>query len=116
MPTTAFNNRFTIYRGSAPILRFAVDPATVPSGDPVSGWTTKYTMRKSPSQADPYDVQASGSWNSTTSTIDVALTRAQTLDLVAGNYIGALFRTNSGSEDELSQDAVVVAQGIYDEP
>ena len=116
MPTNAQKNKFTIYRGASAILRFTVDPTTIPVADPASGWTTKYTLRKSPTQADPYDLQVSGSWNATTSTIDVPITRAQSLTLTARGYAGALFRTNSGSEDELSRDEVTVAESIYDAP
>lgn len=116
MPTNAPNNKFTIYRGTAPILRFTVAPDTVPTGDPASGWTTKYTFRKTPKSADPYELQVSGAWNNTLSTIDATLTRAQTLALTSGAYVGALFRVNSGSEDELSRDSITVAEGIYDEP
>lgn len=114
MLTKAPNNQIAIYRGTAPILRFTVDPDTIPSADPASGWATSYTIRSTPTAADPWALRVSGAWNATTSTIDVALTRAQTIALAAGGYVGALFRTNSGSEDELSRDTLTVYEGIYD--
>jgi hypothetical protein len=110
------NNNLTIYRGTAPILRFTVDPDSIQDADPASGWTTSYVLRATAASPDPLDLQVSGAWNATDSTIDVAITRAQTLALAKGRYTGALFRTDTGAEDELSQDTVTVLEGIYDAP
>ena len=116
MATKAPANTFTLYRGTSPVLRFTVDPDTVSDSDPETDWTTTYTMRQRATSADPVALQADGAWNADESTIDVAITRAQMLALDAGTYVGALFRTDSGSEDELSHDAVTVKQGIFDAP
>lgn len=104
-------NKVTLYRGTAPILRYTISDTVV--SDPASGWTTKWTLRTD-DEAASYVVQVSGSWNSTTSTIDVSLTRAQTLLISAGDYVASLFRTSSGSEDILAKDSVSVAESVYD--
>lgn len=115
MTPAAPRNKITIYRGTAPKIQFTVDPDSVPDGDPVSGWSTKYTIRQTAATEDE-SLQVSGSWNSSNETVDVSMTRAQTLTLAAGRYLGALFRITGGSEDELSRDEITVIESIYDPP
>lgn len=113
MANEPFYNKFKLARGSAPILRFTV--SNTDASDPASGWTTKYTIREAQDSAS-YALQVSGSWNSTTSTIDVTLTRTQTLTLAKGAYVGSLFRTTSNSEELVARDEIAVINSIYDAP
>jgi hypothetical protein len=104
--------RFTVYRGTAPTLRFTLAP--VVSGG-ITGWTTKFTARKSVSDADPAPLSVSGTINDATACIvDVPLTRVQTLALVSGAYTVSLQRTNAGLEDMLAIGTMTVELNVLD--
>jgi len=113
MPNIPSANAFKLSRGASYILRFPIDKQVL--GDPASGYATTYTVRES-EESPVYVLRADGAWNSDESTVDVPITRAQTLALAPGAYVASLFRTDAGREDALSRDKITVVQGIYDAP
>lgn len=104
--------RFPVYRGAAPTLRFTLSPV-VPAG--IAGWTTRFTARRKASDADPLALNLAGTVNDATLCIvDVPITKAQTLSLIAGNYDVTLMRTDAGAEDVLAAGIMTVLLDVLD--
>lgn len=104
--------RFPVYRGTAPTLRFTLNPL-VPAG--IAGWTTRFTARKKASDPDPLVLDLPGTVSDASAcVIDVPISKAQTLILLAGTYDVSLMRTDAGFEDELSAGVMTVFLNVLD--
>lgn len=104
--------RFPVVRGAAPTLRFTLNPVVVGG---IAGWTTRFTARRSASDPDPAVLSVAGVVTDATACIvDVPLTKAQTLTLVAGAYDVSLMRTDAGAEDDLALGVMTVLLNVLD--
>jgi hypothetical protein len=98
----------TIYRGTAPLLRFVMT-----TNGSVAGWNIKLSARKHDVDPDPLVLDIVGTIESvgsatTPGIFNVALTKAQTLALQARTYAYSLERTDVGAEDLLSIGSLIV--------
>lgn len=105
---------FTLYRGTAPRLRFG--PVLDENGNvlDLAGMSAVWTVRTSSSAPDPvvlqkaasiYGASADGIW-------EVALTKAETLTFAVRNYKHSLERDNPGFEDLFTIGVMTVALDV----
>jgi len=99
----------TVYRGTAPKLRFGPVKDINGAVQNVNGWTTQLTVRKKDVTPDPPLLTKAGVvvGDGSGGYIDVSLTKAETLTLLAAggdgtDYAYSLERIDSGSEDLLT--------------
>lgn len=101
---------FTLYRGTAPSLRFGPVLKVDGSVLDLAGMSAVYTMRTSASEPDPVAFQKAALiyGSSTDGVWEVPLTKAETLAFQVRNYNYSLERDNAGFEDLFTIGVVTV--------
>lgn len=112
MAQTQTVQSFEVWRGTAPTLRFTLNPV-VATG--ITGWTIKFSARKRAADPDPLVLSIDGILVDTTlCIIDVPMTKAQTLSLTVRDYDVSLMRINPGGEDLLAIGTMTVKYDVLD--
>jgi hypothetical protein len=104
---------FTLYRGTAWLIRVTIRNAAGAIQN-VSGWTSKFVMRKTRTSPDPVTFQASGTvvGDGSGGQIEYSATKAQTLAIAARDYEYGIERTNAGFEDLVTTGTITVAYDV----
>jgi hypothetical protein len=107
-------SRLTLYRGTAPQLRFTFAITTDADGvtNDISGWTTRFVMRPKPESATVTLTKAGSVDSVEDQRFTVDLTKADTLALTVGTYAAAFERTDTGVEELLGRYLVTVERDI----